>query len=62
MALRAKAVIMPEAADMVLALDIKVISKAYMEQGRPGEQGAAHAVAKVPMCPCTAHHAFQMSF
>jgi hypothetical protein len=44
MALRDKAVIMPEAADMVLALDIKVISKAYMEQGRPGEQGAEHAV------------------
>jgi hypothetical protein len=45
MALRAKAVIMPEAADLVLALDTRVISKAHMEQGRPGEQGTEHAVS-----------------
>ncbi|WIA35095.1 hypothetical protein OEZ86_003581 [Tetradesmus obliquus] len=35
MALREKAVILPEATDLVHALDTRVISKAYIEQGRP---------------------------
>jgi hypothetical protein len=53
MALREKAVIMPEAADLVHALDTRVISKAYMEQGRPGMSGCWARCLGLQARPCS---------